>query len=595
MLIIFLPLLLIKTSVGLYDVDDSVLYKIDFPGPYKPPKQISEGGVPPTDGERENAFQLGMFGGQEDLQTIVMTSADKEQFRCTLPKDESNQKDNSETYDGPTVLGLLEKIFTQQSCAYRLENYWTYELCHGKHLRQYHEERDGQSIKTQEYFLGTFSKEMLDDLMAQQEKDEASGITRHPPTKRIEGLNLPYHEILMKDGTLCDLNQQPRQARVLYVCYPNGKNEIYSFKEVSTCEYEVVVLSHALCTHPSYKPKQSKEHSVNCYSLTGEARKPARLAQLELDSLKLRSESLLEAHMTGAKPGQVKIEIRPVTMETEGLQEEAGTGAETRWTAGNRQPFKPLMDPAVVKQFLKGEYCLYGGSGWWKYEFCYGKKVEQYHEESGKPRTVISLGSFQQADHLAWLAAHPKKRPMPVGSRKQVSLFYSGGDVCDKTGKPRQIEVKLKCKPADSPSTVSLYLLEPKVCEYVLGVESPLVCDLLPHADADTGLFPADIVDTIGQEDKMEDMKAKLDNMIFSETTSEKISSQIVKESFHMENGLKTTTKKIIVNGVVVRSETVQEKDGIKIQQAEVSEEAQDTDTDENDEAGNENVSNDEL
>ena len=42
--------------------------------------------MPPTDGERENAFQLGMFGGQEDLQTIVMTSADKEQFRCTLPK-----------------------------------------------------------------------------------------------------------------------------------------------------------------------------------------------------------------------------------------------------------------------------------------------------------------------------------------------------------------------------------------------------------------------------------------------------------------------------------------------------------------------------
>ena len=29
----------------------------------------------------------------------------------------------------------------------------------------------------------------------------------------------------------------------------------------------------------------------------------------------------------------------------------------------------------VVKEFLKGEYCLYGGSGWWKYEFCYGKKV----------------------------------------------------------------------------------------------------------------------------------------------------------------------------------------------------------------------------
>ena len=33
------------------------------------------------------------------------------------------------------------------------------------------------------------------------------------------------------------------------------------------------------------------------------------------------------------------------------------------------------MSPQVVKEFLRGEYCLYGGSGWWKYEFCYGKKV----------------------------------------------------------------------------------------------------------------------------------------------------------------------------------------------------------------------------
>ena len=26
-------------------------------------------------------------------------------------------------------------------------------------------------------------------------------------------------------------------------------------------------------------------------------------------------------------------------------------------------------------------YFLQGGSGWWKYEFCYGKQVTQFHEE----------------------------------------------------------------------------------------------------------------------------------------------------------------------------------------------------------------------
>ncbi len=45
--------------------------------------------------------------------------------------------------------------------------------------------------------------------------------------------------------------------------------------------------------------------------------------------------------------------------------------------------------------------------------------------------------------------------------------------------------MKLKCKRSDSPSTVSLYLLEPKTCEYVLGVESPLVCDIIHLADQD--------------------------------------------------------------------------------------------------------------
>ena len=43
------------------------------------------------------------------------------------------------------------------------------------------------------------------------------------------------------------------------VCYPTGKNEIYSLKESSTCEYEVVVLTSVLCNHPDYRPEESKE------------------------------------------------------------------------------------------------------------------------------------------------------------------------------------------------------------------------------------------------------------------------------------------------------------------------------------------------
>jgi len=44
-----------------------------------------------------------------------------------------------------------------------LETFWTYELCHGRYIRQYHEERDGKKIKLQEYYLGRWDKDKMDE------------------------------------------------------------------------------------------------------------------------------------------------------------------------------------------------------------------------------------------------------------------------------------------------------------------------------------------------------------------------------------------------------------------------------------------------
>lgn len=97
--------------------------------------------------------------------------------------------------------------------------------------------------------------------------------------------------------------------------------------------------------------------------------------------------------------------------------------------------------------------------------------------------------------HLQWLEKNPHKRPKPVGQRKQLSHFYSDGTICDKTGKPRQTEVKLKClENTNGAGTVVLYLLEPKSCEYILGVESPIICDIIDKAD-NNGLVQLEFVE----------------------------------------------------------------------------------------------------
>ena len=68
---------------------------------------------------------------------------------------------------------------------------------------------------------------------------------------------------------------------------------------------------------------------------------------------------MFEAHMSGGnKPGQVKIEIKEVKIDNvdeEELENAREKEKEEHWTGGDkRQPFKPLMDPQVVKDFLKG-------------------------------------------------------------------------------------------------------------------------------------------------------------------------------------------------------------------------------------------------
>ena len=71
--------------------------------------------------------------------------------------------------------------------------------------------------------------------------------------------------------------------------------------------------------------------------------------------------------------------------------------------------------------------------------------MDQYHGEAGgkgpRSKTVINLGHFHLADHLARLEVYSSKRPNEAEARRQVPVFYSGGGMCDlTTGEPWQME-----------------------------------------------------------------------------------------------------------------------------------------------------------
>ncbi|KAJ7404834.1 Endoplasmic reticulum lectin 1 [Willisornis vidua] len=397
---------------------------------------------------------------------IIMTTVDKEKYKCLLPLIASGNEEEEKDYKGPTPGELLEPLFKQSSCSYRIESYWTYEVCHGKHIRQYHEEKEtGQKINIQEYYLGNM-------MMKNPLSEPVSGF------QSIKNLDL---ESLVRKGHIYSsalLRQnRPRATTLLYICHPEAKHEILSVAEVTTCEYEVVILTPLLCSHPKYRFRASPVNDIFCQSLPGSPLKPHNLEQLEKqqETLKMPFRRVKEEEMPSAKEEKFSSIHKPVAV-----------GSQQLLTVGTTHISK-LTDEQLIKEFLSGSYCFHGGVGWWKYEFCYGKYVHQYHEDKESGKTSVVVGTWSKEEHVEWSRRNAARtfylREDGTQTVRMVSHFYGNGDVCDLTDKPRQVTVKLKCKESDSPHAVTIYMLEPHSCQYILGVESPVICKILDTAD----------------------------------------------------------------------------------------------------------------
>ncbi|XP_075592135.1 endoplasmic reticulum lectin 1 isoform X2 [Dermatophagoides farinae] len=376
-------------------------------------------------------------------------------------------------------INLLKPLFTKKICSYRPENYWKYEICHGKYIRQFHED-PGIKGSIQEYYLGTFD---MDDFAKYEKIYEQMDDSLKLPMINIEDMQLPYIEVNMTGGTLCDLSNKKRFTRVLYVCNEIGKHELYSIKETTTCEYEVIVLSSLLCLSPKFKLKKSIENNINCHVMdknTNKVPKGFELGDIELEMKTQKSK-------VKQNIGDSFLESKTILINTfdNGKEVRINFIAETDDYDGS------LLNSHshIIAKFLRGEYCLTGGSGWWKYEFCYGKSVNQFHEEKGEKRMIINLGKWNLDSHIEWIQKDLSRKPKPGKTPKQVWHYYSSGDFCELTQRPRTVEVKLKCRyDPSNPDSVAIYLMEPRTCEYILGVESPIICDLISNVD-EYGIF----------------------------------------------------------------------------------------------------------
>jgi hypothetical protein len=158
------------------------------------------------------------------------------------------------------------------SCYAHADGWWTYQLCPGTVMKQYHATPAGSVDPASEFSLGTFN---------------ASASDQEPSAARHR-LPVVYREEYSQ-GTPCDVgSKQHRSTIVSYecdvdaaptlvqVCSSQGAflrvkssaiplNCMIQVREISPCVYTAIFRSASVCKHPAFKPAAAPVVPVDCW------------------------------------------------------------------------------------------------------------------------------------------------------------------------------------------------------------------------------------------------------------------------------------------------------------------------------------------
>jgi len=196
----------------------------------------------------------------------------------------------------------------------------------------------------------------------------------------------------------------------------------------------------------------------------------------------------------------------PMTLETGErylcqLPSAASGGGEASATASSRrtQDLSPAVRAEVASVILSQAFskkCYLRLSGWWVYEFCYGRYVRQFHNDETKGVTAeYHLGYHEEHPTAEGDTKHiqgtsPTPPPAAVGAGNSVMQFgkdatgpyyavtYLNGTKCDVSGEGRTTEVRFYCS-ASFPYANNYFTIdEPRSCHYVVSFFTNFVCEL---------------------------------------------------------------------------------------------------------------------
>lgn len=183
---------------------------------------------------------------------MLMTTKFGQEYQCSLPES-SFPPEHSESAqteeEAPNVLKLLEPL-RSAPCLTKTRNWWTYEICYGKSIKQFHVENghpEGAII-----FLGLYESDFDWNNETNLEQFNKTGQQK-------------YHSQIYSHGSKCDITGVPRRAEVRYFCDEDSTDYVESVEEPETCSYVFTVHTSRVCAFPPLKRiSPTKPYTISC-------------------------------------------------------------------------------------------------------------------------------------------------------------------------------------------------------------------------------------------------------------------------------------------------------------------------------------------
>ncbi|KAJ1976787.1 Protein OS-9 [Dimargaris cristalligena] len=159
----------------------------------------------------------------------------------------------------------------------------------------------------------------------------------------------------------------------------------------------------------------------------------------------------------------------------------------------------------LISETQSPSECLSYFQGWWTYEYCPQGHVRQFRYSNAEASPNMPNMNFDyvlgQYNHRVRSLTTPpdhgslaQKRDRGWGSQRAqagttdvsftslhstdnsqfLTQEWSGGTICDVTGKPRTVQIQFHCTPEDAPHIASVH--EIAVCMYVMVIHAPNLC-----------------------------------------------------------------------------------------------------------------------